>query len=158
VVQGQPLAKMQDSFQKITKTKKSWGTAQVVKHLLGKPKAQSSNPSTTKKKIKHSIFIVLDFFSYLRTLILIILRFSLMPCIIPASFKFVTHGPLYLMEDFLCVCVCVCVCVLLGFRARPSCMLGKCSTSKPHPHKHGQSLANLFSNTQFPCTLVLLTH
>jgi hypothetical protein len=58
VVLGQPRSKTQDPIQKITKTKRAWGVAQVVEHLPSKCKAlcSSSNPSTNnKKKVKIAI-------------------------------------------------------------------------------------------------------
>jgi hypothetical protein len=56
VVHGQPRAKILDSIQKITKSKKGWGKtgymAQVAERLPSKHEDLSSNHSTTKKKKK----------------------------------------------------------------------------------------------------------
>jgi hypothetical protein len=59
-------------YQKITKTKKAWGMAQVVQYPSSKSKALCSNTSTTKKKLKklslqkkafHSFYLHINFCS-----------------------------------------------------------------------------------------------
>jgi hypothetical protein len=42
---------MQDPIQEISKTKRAGAVIQVIKHLPSRYKAQSSNPSSVKKKI-----------------------------------------------------------------------------------------------------------